>query len=276
MTIPINLQWWHINHAIRQIDSEGVPKIHLSKNNNFIHEGKKYPAKYVILLANNSYSGNDKLDPNTDFTSSQAKSFLEELGFQFEDVERIQFPTINDNLSIEKLAKIYRNIEKGKNEIPPIHFQFECNVIPSVIVGECKDTLVGIIIDKIDFEKRMPEILAHHIRCKHERVIFAGYYWDGPVWEITWKKPFQAAGGEVHRQMYDGKQENLSKTKKVKEIIELEDLPICPFCRTKQEKAPDDIEDFGHMDVCCSQCKNLFVTFLNRESKTYESHRIHL
>ena len=186
--------------------------------------------------------------------------------------ESIIFPELNENLSIEELAQIYCDIEKGKNVNPPIHIPTDCNVIPASIRTECKDKLVGIIIDKRDFERRMPEILAHHIRCKHKRVILAVYYWDTHAWEITWKKPFEAVGGEVQIQMpYEGLPKKILKTKEEGEKTETEDFPICPFCRTKQKKIPDDIEDFEMADVYCSQCKQLFVTILNRESKTFES-----
>ncbi|VVB91815.1 Uncharacterised protein [uncultured archaeon] len=121
-------------------------------------------------------------------------------------IEPVRFPTINKNLPIEKLAEIYRDIEEGK-DIIDINSRIEtppsCNVIPSSKKGNCEDILIGIIIDETDFERRMPHILAHHIRCKHKKVILAAYYWDGTAWETTWKEPFKAVGGEVYRQMYD-------------------------------------------------------------------------
>lgn len=214
--IPKNIEREHILDAMRVIDLAGVPIKNQSKDYDVISEQKHYPPKYVILLANNNYTNNNKLTPN-DFNSIDANRFLERLGFIVKEREDLQdeepvatiiFPELNENLSIEELARIYRDIEEGKDVNPPIHIPFDCNVIPASIHGECKDTLVGIIIDKKDFERRMPEILAHHIRCmrqnKNKKIILTACYWDGKAWEITWKKPFKAVGGEVYLKMYDG------------------------------------------------------------------------
>jgi hypothetical protein len=126
-----------------------------------------------------------------------------------EQVERVEFPQINENLSLEQLAKIYRAIEDKKDVKSPINIPGNYNVIPSSRKGDCRDTLVGIVIDKRDFEKRMPKILAHHIRCHHKKVILVVGYWDGSVWETTWNIPFEEVGGEVFRQMYDGLPERI-------------------------------------------------------------------
>lgn len=116
---------------------------------------------------------------------------------------RVNFP---ENLSLEELAKIYRDIEDGgKDVIPPINVPYDCNVIPSSRKGDCRENLVGFIFNKKDFENRMPAILASFIRCQYRQVLLATCYWDGIVWEKTWKKPFEAVGGEVYRQMYDVK-----------------------------------------------------------------------
>lgn len=48
----------------------------------------------------------------------------------------------------------------------------------------------------------MPLILQSFLKCKPENKY-------GNAWEITWKKPFEAIGGEVYRQMYDGKPERI-------------------------------------------------------------------
>lgn len=210
-----NIKKEAILEAIYEIDSGGVPQKYQSKDYDVIHNQKHYPPKYVVLLANN-HSNNNKLTPD-DFNSIEAKRFLEDLGFPVkkreeikdnEPVKTIIFPKLND-MPIEELAQIYRDIEEGKNVNSPIHSQFDCNMIPSSIKGECRDVLVGIIIDKRDFERRMPKILAGHIICKHKKVILAVCNWDGKAWEITWKKPFEAVGGEVYRQIYDGKPERI-------------------------------------------------------------------
>ncbi|MFZ3166700.1 MAG: hypothetical protein WA130_03725 [Candidatus Methanoperedens sp.] len=215
-----NIKKEAILEAIYEIDLGGVPQKYQSKDYDVIHNQKHYPPKYVVLLANNNHSNNNKLTPD-DFTAKAAKEFLEDMGFpvkkrgEIKDnkpVTTIIFPKLND-MPLEELAQIYRDIEDGKNVKDPINVPSDCNVIPSSIKGDCKDKLIGYIFDKRDFERRMPEILAHYIRCqfrnKNKKVILAVGYWDGTSWEITWKKPFEAVGGEVYRQMHDGKPERI-------------------------------------------------------------------
>ena len=270
--IPGNIAKEHIIQAIIEIDSNSIPEKRKSKNHFIIHNGKRYPQKYVLSLANKFANGkeledfnanqaqnffkkfdfpiDEKIkhvstsmlsdnslvslpDPNKELSPEEASTYIDSLisrpiseifaslrkpktdggGVMNSINDCIIFPNFNSQFSIEDLAKTYMDIEKGKNVDSPIHYPFDCNVIPSAIKGECKDVLVGIIVDKRDFERRMPEILASHIGCmrhnKTKTVILAVCYWDATSWEITWKKPFEAVGGEVYRQMYDGKPERI-------------------------------------------------------------------
>lgn len=247
--IPGNIEREHIIIALNEIDIKGYESEHNSTKYDIIHNGKRYPPKYVLSLANKFANGKEL----SDFNSIQAKKFLENLHFEidekdtsfeltepelsdyidkaiskprlheiFSTIKRqnnsnkqdinvkdcIVFPDFNGNMSIEDLAKTYRDIEKGKSDKHPINIPSSFNVIPSKS-GDCRENLVAFIIDKIDFERRMSDILASFIKCKHKKVILAVCYWDGNVWEITWKKPFEAVGGEVYRQMYDGKPERI-------------------------------------------------------------------
>jgi hypothetical protein len=142
MTIPDNIEREHIKSAMQEIDSKGIPSIFKSKGYDVIFEQKHYPPKYVVFLANNKYTDNNKLTMN-DFNTTQARKFLNDLDFVIEKrkdiekkeiektIEEISFPS---NFSLEKLAEIYRDIEEGKKDVnPPIHIPFDCNTSCSYI-----------------------------------------------------------------------------------------------------------------------------------------------
>lgn len=205
MTISDYIEREHVIRAIQQIDKEGFECP--STGYDLIYERKTYPPKEVIRLAYKLATGEELERLHG---GEQTNNILKELGFFI--VIKISLPKINKNLSIEQLAQIYRDIEEEKTKTinPPIVIPSSCNVIPASEKGLCKDNLVGIIIDKKDFERRMPKILASFIRCKHQQVLLASYYWDGKEWENIWREPFkavcekEAVGSTVYRQMYDG------------------------------------------------------------------------
>lgn len=174
------------------------------KNNekSIYYQPSKRPPKFALK----EFKEDVEIASNEDLVNEG--NIMDSINFSI-DEKYVVFPELNDEFSIEDLARIYRDIEKGKSDKQPIYTKSSFNVIPSAIKGECKAGLIGIIIDKKDFERRMSSILASHIRCKHKIVILAVCYWDGIAWEITWKKPFEAVGGEVYRQMYDGEPERI-------------------------------------------------------------------
>lgn len=102
------------------------------------------------------------------------------------------------------MAKIYRAIEKGKDEIPPIRIRFPHNAVPAARKGPCHSTLVGTIIDKRDFKERMPLILNSLLTCKSKNkvVLLMVNYWDGVEWENKWKGSFKAVSKEVGNEVY--------------------------------------------------------------------------
>ncbi len=196
-----------IIQAIKKINSEGVPPKNKSTDYNLIYEGNLYPPKYVVQLANNNFTNNEKLDPN--FNSVQAVKFLRNIGFEIEEI--ISFPK---NIPIEELANKLKEIEDGKeyNKYPiNIPSECDCNVIPAPETGDCKEKLIAFIIDKKDFRKRMPAILMHHINCKrkHKKVTIVASYWDGIAWETIWEKHFKNCGVKLYLQMYDGEPQKI-------------------------------------------------------------------
>ncbi len=79
--IPENITREHVLKAIREIDSlEKIPYHRGSVNYDLYFEGKRYPPKYVISLAN-KYANGHALDSN-DFNAIEAKTFLPKLAFE--------------------------------------------------------------------------------------------------------------------------------------------------------------------------------------------------
>lgn len=78
--IPPNIEREHIIEAVREIDSEGVPASRGSKKFLLEFEGKRYPPKYVISLANNFANG-EELDSSMFNGGQETNDFLKRLCF---------------------------------------------------------------------------------------------------------------------------------------------------------------------------------------------------
>jgi len=82
--IPGNIEKEHIIQAINEIDSNGIPEKRKSKNHFIIHNGKRYPQKYVLSLAN-KFANGKMLE---DFNANQAQNFLKKFDFLIEDPDK--------------------------------------------------------------------------------------------------------------------------------------------------------------------------------------------
>lgn len=78
--IPANISVEHILRALEEIDRYGIPEQRKATRYYLNYEGKLYPPKYVISLAN-KYANGSELNP-TDFSGGlESKAFLKKLGF---------------------------------------------------------------------------------------------------------------------------------------------------------------------------------------------------
>jgi 5-methylcytosine-specific restriction protein A len=78
--IPQNISCQHILQAIAEIREDGVPPHRESKGYDLIHEGRCYPPKYVISLANRYANGEEW--PYARFLGgAEANAFLRAQGF---------------------------------------------------------------------------------------------------------------------------------------------------------------------------------------------------
>jgi len=83
--IPINITSSHIISAIREIDRDGVPPRRNSKLYDLLYNGRRYPPKYVVSIANR-YANGVELSPY-DFGGGRDETnpFLRNRGFEIID-----------------------------------------------------------------------------------------------------------------------------------------------------------------------------------------------
>lgn len=82
--IPKNITREHVLEAIREIDRNGVPSGRNSRKFILLYEGKSYPPKYVVSLAN-KYANEVMLDSLKFCGGQETNRFLGRLGFEILD-----------------------------------------------------------------------------------------------------------------------------------------------------------------------------------------------
>ncbi len=78
--IPDNITREAVLQAIAEIDSEGIPLRRNSRIYHLVLNGRSYPPKYVISLANKYVNGYE-LSPEAFTGGNQTNDFLRNLGF---------------------------------------------------------------------------------------------------------------------------------------------------------------------------------------------------
>lgn len=78
--IPETISREHVLQAIREIDRTGVPAQRHSTRYSLLHNGERYPPKYVISLAHRFAQGYE-LDPSSFSGGVETNSFLRAIGF---------------------------------------------------------------------------------------------------------------------------------------------------------------------------------------------------
>ena len=108
--------------AVKYIDDNGVPSVNKSKGYDLVINGKKYPPKYVIAIAD--YLAGGRVSPTTeDFNSTRAISYLLKKGFEIQEKtsettkQNTKKIKVNKNEKIDnyvsKLRKSYNIIFRG-------------------------------------------------------------------------------------------------------------------------------------------------------------------
>lgn len=112
--IPSNIEREHIIKAIREIDSNGIPPGRESRKFCLIFEGKQYPPKYVLSLANR-FATDEELDPSEFSGGQETNNFLKRLGFDI--AETSSSGTFVMPISSQK--RTFEATQKGHDERCP-------------------------------------------------------------------------------------------------------------------------------------------------------------
>jgi hypothetical protein len=78
--IPKNIRKTHVISAVREIDLNGIPPGRGSNKFDLVFNGKKYPPKYTLSLANR-YANGRQLRPSSFSGGQETNNFLKGLGF---------------------------------------------------------------------------------------------------------------------------------------------------------------------------------------------------
>lgn len=124
--IPKNIKQKHIIKAIEEIGKNGTPKRRSSKKFFLKYNGKCFPPKYIISLAN-KYANGKELDPKEFSGGAETNNFFIDLGFNI--VEYCYINPINKTLK-----------ENGRKKISKSHHNERCS--------KCKET-VKKLLEKI-------------------------------------------------------------------------------------------------------------------------------
>lgn len=112
MPIPKNINKEHVVEAIQKIDREGIPDRRESTRFNLSYEGKYYPPKYVISIAN-IFANGEEYSPSLFSGGDETNRFLSRLGFTIiEGMESgIEIQNKNDFISVPELEPVKRSRE---------------------------------------------------------------------------------------------------------------------------------------------------------------------
>ncbi len=122
--ISSNIEREHIIKAIREIDSNGILPGRESRSFLLIFEGKRYPPKYVLSLAN-KFANGEELDPSRFSGGQETNNFLKRLRFDIVEISLSR--TIGKSIFSPK--RTFERTQKGHDERCP----------------ECKKTIEGML-----------------------------------------------------------------------------------------------------------------------------------
>jgi hypothetical protein len=172
--IPNNINKVHLEKAIEEIDKDGIRKGRHSSTYDLIHNGKPYPPKLVLSIANR-YANNSELDSN-DFAGgkgTEAFQLLENEGFIIvEKAKSNHYEIIREYISFLKSSKI-----KAANSIESL-----------IAKNDFENNLK--IIDQIFFDNKLKIIDSTNYAdtinfLKEQHKITSGKYNDFNIWSAS-------------------------------------------------------------------------------------------
>ena len=116
--IPANITRDHILKAIKEIDEQGVPPSREQTKYSLVLDGKLYPPKYTISIAN-KYANQEKLDPLSFSGGDETNPFLNKLDFTIIDISQWKEIThyLKEIYDARATNENLQNIINSKNEI---------------------------------------------------------------------------------------------------------------------------------------------------------------
>ena len=101
--IPKNIKRKHILKAIEEIEKVGIPKGRISREFLLEYNGKHYPPKYAISLAN-KYANGEELAPSKFSGGGESNDRLKHLGFNIVRTQFSEKPTPKPSIKAHKIA----------------------------------------------------------------------------------------------------------------------------------------------------------------------------
>ena len=107
--IPNNITKEHLEKAIEEVERDGVRKGRQSSTYNLIHNGKYYPPKLIISIANR-YANGEELDPNgfEGGLDTPAFKLLENLNFKLIEKKHLKDVIQDCQLSFSEITQDYK------------------------------------------------------------------------------------------------------------------------------------------------------------------------
>jgi len=199
-----NITQKHILQAIQEIDEKGIPEEAQSTDYDVIYEGKSYPPKYLIVIAN-KYANGSELSPNELRERKDTPCFklLEGKGFEIKP---------NGPLA-DLVARLKPKVEEAGFKIGDLY--------PSWIWIGDKEGVIGDEKAHYEFKKRKNSVfLEIHFEDKENKKLFKEQIAQLPD-PLTW---FGWHGSESIRYMeYDFNEVNL-EDKLLKGLIEFDKM----------------------------------------------------
>ncbi|WP_461867160.1 DUF7662 domain-containing protein [Thermococcus sp.] len=152
MAIPRNISQEHVLRAIEEIEKNGVPENRKPRTQLLVYNGRVYPPKYVITLAN-KYANGKPLN-HSKFTTQEAVRYLRRLGFQIARITAEEIRESTDKVETEipsqsSLIELPANLE----EYPPDEFDRKMYTVFGKFASLVEERLKAIIEKRSELEE---------------------------------------------------------------------------------------------------------------------------
>lgn len=109
--IPTNITREHVIRALEEIDACTIPQGRKSTKFVLVYNGRRYPPKYVISLANKFVNG-EELNPSEFSGGQETNNFLKGLGFDIEEITSKRMKERSKTPQNEAIETTQKNMTK--------------------------------------------------------------------------------------------------------------------------------------------------------------------